>query len=210
MSSAGDKDLTDDRPDGGPLTKTRRKPQPPVTKEAIMNKIVKGSIAGAAGIALLLGGAGTFALWNSSTTVNAQSIQSGSLSIVPATVNGVWTAANGSVIDPTTYRIIPGQTLTFTQALTVNAVGNGIKANLTWSGLTPSGTLNPAVTTALAVTSPSTSTATVNGSNVVLTAGTSTINVALTVTFPDTTTGTNGMNSTLDLSTLTFTLAQTL
>ena len=29
-----------------------------------MNKLVKGSIAGAAGIALLLGGAGTLALWN--------------------------------------------------------------------------------------------------------------------------------------------------
>ena len=33
-----------------------------------MNKLVKGSIAGAAGIALLLGGAGTFALWNADAT----------------------------------------------------------------------------------------------------------------------------------------------
>src|SRR4051794_40096946 len=51
MSSAGDKDLTNTGSDGSPLTKTRRKPQPPVTKEAIMNKLIKGSIAGAAGIA---------------------------------------------------------------------------------------------------------------------------------------------------------------
>ena len=33
-----------------------------------MNKLVKGSIAGAAGIILLMGGAGSLAYWNDSAT----------------------------------------------------------------------------------------------------------------------------------------------
>src|SRR5215210_1071695 len=98
------------------LPRPGEKPQPPVTKEAIMNKLFKGSIAGAAGIALLLGGAGTFALWNSNTTVSTPSINSGVLSIAANTA-GVWKAADGTQIDPLTYKIVPGQTLTFTQAL---------------------------------------------------------------------------------------------
>ena len=172
-----------------------------------MNKLVKGSIAGAAGIALLLGGAGTFALWNSNATLTAPSISSGQLAL-RANNNGVWKAADGTEITPATYRMIPGQTLTYTQTLTVNAVGNGIKANLTYSGLTGSGTLDPFVTKTLAVTS---SSATVNGQTLAFTAGVSTVDVALTVTMPgDKITGTQGMNSTLDLSSLTFTLAQTL
>ena len=44
-----------------------------------MNKLVKGAVAGAAGIALLLGGAGTFALWNASTNVSTGSISTGTL-----------------------------------------------------------------------------------------------------------------------------------
>ncbi len=169
-----------------------------------MNKLVKGSIAGAAGIALLLGGAGTFALWNSNATLTAPSISSGQLSLA-ANSNGVWKGADGVQIDPTTYKIIPGQTLTYTQTLSVNAVGNGIKANLTYSGLTGSGTLDQFVTKTLSVTS---STATVTGNTLAFTAGASTVNVQLTVAFPSTVTGTQGMSSTLDLSSLTFTLAQ--
>ncbi|WP_210506415.1 alternate-type signal peptide domain-containing protein [Naasia sp. SYSU D00057] len=171
-----------------------------------MNKLVKGSIAGAAGIALLLGGAGTFALWNSTATLTTPSISSGQLSLANNN-NGVWKDAAGTQIDPATYRMIPGQTLTYTSTLNVNAVGNGIKANLTYSGLTGSGTLDQYVTKTLEVTS---STATVTGQTLAFTAGASTVNVKLTVTLPQTVTGTQGMSSTLDLSALTFTLAQTL
>ena len=47
-----------------------------------MNKLLKGSIAGAAGIALLLGGAGTFALWNDTAAASGGTVQSGNLSVV--------------------------------------------------------------------------------------------------------------------------------
>jgi alternate signal-mediated exported protein len=167
-----------------------------------MNKLVKGSIAGAAGIALLLGGAGTFALWNATATVSAQTITAGTLSLT-ANANGVWTQ-DGTPITASTYRIIPGTKLIFTQTLTVNAVGDGLKADLTYSGFTGSNTLAPITEEMLEVTS---TTATVAGSTLRFTPGTSTVNVKLTVAFPPTVE--TGQNAVLDLSALNFTLTQT-
>ena len=168
-----------------------------------MNKLVKGSIAGAAGIALLLGGAGTFALWNSTATLSAQTITAGTLSLT-ANSDGVWKKLDGTVINPTTFRIVPGTTLEYTQTLTVSAVGDGLKADLTYSGLTGSGHLDALVTKTLAVTSPS---ATVDGSTLKFNAGTSTVNQKVTVAFPST--ATTGQSETLNLSAVTFTLTQT-
>ncbi|WP_210480705.1 alternate-type signal peptide domain-containing protein [Naasia sp. SYSU D00948] len=170
-----------------------------------MNKLVKGSIAGAAGIALLLGGAGTFALWNTSDSLTAPSITAGHLTLT-ANNNGVWKTLAGDTITPSTYRIIPGTTLVYTQTLSIDAVGDGLKANLTHTGLAAAGPLADYTTETLEVTS---STATVDGSTLKFTSGLSTVNVKLTVVFPSTVTGTQGQGSTLDLSQITFTLAQT-
>lgn len=171
-----------------------------------MNKLVKAAVAGAAGIALLMGGAGTFALWNSSATVSAGTITAGTLSLT-ANSDGVW--KNGSTtIDPATYKIIPGTTLVYTQTLTVNATGDGLTAGLTYSGMTGSGTLDSSVTKTLAVTSTS-SNVTVSGNNVtVVSAATpATVKVTFTVSLPSS--ATTGQGGTLNLSALTFTLAQT-
>ena len=54
-----------------------------------MNKLTKGAIATAAGIALLLGGAGTFALWNGQTTIAGGTISTGTLAIA-STGSPVW------------------------------------------------------------------------------------------------------------------------
>jgi alternate signal-mediated exported protein len=167
-----------------------------------MNKLVKGSIAGAAGIALLLGGAGTFALWNATATVSAQTITAGTLTLT-ANTDGVWKQGT-TTITPSSYRIIPGSTLVFTQTLTVNAVGDGLTADLTHSGFTGSNTLDPLVTKTLEVTS---TTATVSGSTLKFTPGTSTVNVKFTVVFPEE--ETTGQSGVLDLSALNFTLTQT-
>jgi alternate signal-mediated exported protein len=171
-----------------------------------MNKLVKAAVAGAAGIALLMGGAGTFALWNSSATVSAGTITAGTLSLT-ANSDGVW--KNGSTtIDPATYKIIPGTTLVYTQTLTVNATGDGLTAGLTYSGMTGSGTLDSSVTKTLAVTSTSPN-VTVSGNNVtVVSAATpATVKVTFTVSLPSS--ATTGQGGTLNLSALTFTLAQT-
>lgn len=171
-----------------------------------MNKLVKGAVAGAAGIALLIGGAGTFALWNSSATVSAGSITAGTLAL-SANSDGVW--KNGSTtIDPATYKIVPGTTLVYTQTLAINATGDGLTAGLTYSGMTGSGTLDSAVTKTLAVTSTSPN-VTVSGSTVtVVSAATpATVKVTFTVSLPSS--ATTGQGGTLNLSALTFTLAQT-
>ena len=46
-----------------------------------MNKLTKAAIAGGVGIALLLGGAGTLATWNTSTNISGGTIVAGSLTI---------------------------------------------------------------------------------------------------------------------------------
>jgi len=170
-----------------------------------MNKLVKASIAAAAGTALLLGGAGTFALWNSSATVNAGSITAGTLALT-ANTDGVW--KNGTTtIDPTTYRIVPGTTLTFTQTLAITATGDSLSAALTNSGITGSGTLASLVTTAMTVTS-SSSNVTVSGSTVTVASAATPAAVKVTVTVSLPSTATTGQGGVLNLSALTFTLTQ--
>jgi alternate signal-mediated exported protein len=103
----------------------------------IMNKLVKGSIAGAAGIALLLGGAGTFALWNDSVGVTSSNVGSGTLRITDTGVAGAWTDAsatmrNGAVVTPASQKMVPGDTWTFTKEITVAATGKNLLADLTF------------------------------------------------------------------------------
>ena len=95
-----------------------------------MNKVLKGSIAGAAGVALLLGGAGTFALWNSTAGIDGAVITAGALTV--ATTNGVWTDQTSSTqaIDLEKYDIVPGDTLTYNTEVLVNAVGDNLNATL--------------------------------------------------------------------------------
>ena len=162
-----------------------------------MNKIVSGAVAGAAGIVLLLGGAGSFALWNANATVAASSVSSGNLAISADTA-GVWTdITNGGskVIDPATYRIVPGNVLQYTSALTVTATGDSA--------------LKAAITTKLDVTSTDASITPASAANtftVKPSTSASKVNVVLTVTFPST--ATTGQNGSLSFDKLAFTLTQ--
>ncbi|MCU1583867.1 MAG: hypothetical protein JWM49_423 [Microbacteriaceae bacterium] len=107
-----------------------------------MNKLVKGAIAGAAGIALLLGGAGTFALWNSSANVNGGTIVAGNLHLGTATT-GSWTVAhigtNGTygtavtVTDLSKFKASPGDQLTYTSEVPVTATGDNLVAAVSLS-----------------------------------------------------------------------------
>ncbi len=172
-----------------------------------MNKLVKGSIAGAAGVALLLGGAGTFAVWNDTANLDAPAISAGRLDLSSATA-GKWTK-DGADINPATYKVIPGTTLVYTQTLTVDAVGDGLKARLTHSPLVETGALAPFVDSKLEVFPGSATTADADGI-LDFTAGSSTVNVKVTVVFPSTVSGQDGQNQALDLSDVTFTLTQTI
>jgi len=106
-----------------------------------MNKLIKGAVTGAAGIALLLGGAGTFAAWNSSATVLAgNSVQTGKLN-VSANGTGTWfdvtnAASPVAISDISAYRIVPGATIEYRQPVTLNASGNDLAASLSFTNPT--------------------------------------------------------------------------
>lgn len=93
-----------------------------------MNKLVKGSIAGAAGIALLLGGAGTLALWNADAQLDSTTIESGTMTIA---TNAAAAAeyADGNAVTATSL-IVPGDVITITQPITIAATGDNLEANL--------------------------------------------------------------------------------
>lgn len=97
-----------------------------------MNKMAKGALATSVGVALLLGGGGTLAVWNVSQTANAGTIVAGDLNLVAG--KGTWTNAKGAKIDPAVYKVVPGDVLTYTQELDVTLVGDLMEAKLTLTG----------------------------------------------------------------------------
>ena len=177
-----------------------------------MNKIVKGSVVGASGVALLLGGFGTYALWSDSDTVAGVTVTSGELDIAAGTV--AWT--DNSVVGPNTWvagdLIVPGDTLKMTQVFTVRATGKNMKGTLSFTpgttSLTPFGsnlTIVPVVTASAGLT--------------VVTAGSAwkfdaplgtpaTVTAVVTYTFSSATTAQQAQAAAASISASTFNLAQ--
>lgn len=179
-----------------------------------MNKLAQGAIAGTAGIALLLGGAGTFALWNDSASVDGSTVTSGTLSI-EALGDGSWTDITGGasedVIDIDSFLVVPGNTLQFVQQFTIAATGNDLEAELEFDPASITGGLEPFVETTLVVTGPTNVVATADDNVYTITpgvAGTFVVNVVFTVELPSSVDGTDGQDESLDLSDLDFTLTQ--
>ncbi len=193
-----------------------------------MNRFAKGAIAGAAGILLLLSGAGTFALWNGTASAAAGSVKSGTMTIATDTAAGSWSVVHGTgtstpIADISTFRAVPGDVLTFTQNVKITAIGDNLSAILTVDPSTikaanSASAADNALVAALksglsfAVTSPlptgitagtAANTYTVSGK-----AGAQTLTVAVQLPFDSTTTGTVAQGGTVDLSALGFTLAQ--
>lgn len=166
-----------------------------------MNKMTKGTLATGVGIALLLGGGGTLAVWNTAAEANAGTIANGNLALSAGT--GIWTNAKGTTITLGKYKAVPGEVLTFSQPVTVALEGDLMKANLTVTDklassasyltvgpTTLSGAQGPITDEALTKDSSGTYTAKVN------------------VTFKAETDGTTGVNATNELGKIGFKLAQ--
>lgn len=105
----------------------------PERKRYIMKKTTKGAIAVGAATLLLLGGGGTFALWNSDATVSAGTIESGSLALNAAAGDGTWyeEAALTNAItwgnEGAGYAIVPGDTVYWESTdLTVTGEGDNL------------------------------------------------------------------------------------
>ena len=188
-----------------------------------MNKLTKGAIATAAGIALLLGGAGTFALWNGQTTIAGGTISSGTLAIA-STGTPTWkdissTVVGGTTFDPATQKVVPGDVLTLTQQVILSTTGKNLKASFTYdpTSIITDPALSSLLTTSLTATpvvAAGSATLTAAGANTYTvtpgTAATTTVNVVFTVTFDSTTSGTTGQSlaNALKLTGLSYTLTQ--
>lgn len=99
-----------------------------------MNKATKGAIAaGAAGI-LLLGGAGTFALWEDNESITGGTVSTGVMTL--AVGSGTWaeTATPGTPINIGTFDIVPGDSLTYTTTVTATATGDNLTGELKIEG----------------------------------------------------------------------------
>lgn len=97
-----------------------------------MNKLTKGAIATAAGVTLLLGGAGTFALWNDTIAGGTPgTVASGQLQFTGPGVTGSWFDANsGQPIAPATDKMVPGDTFEYRGTVTYRAEGKNLSGEL--------------------------------------------------------------------------------
>ncbi|GEE00126.1 hypothetical protein nbrc107696_05720 [Gordonia spumicola] len=168
-----------------------------------MNKVMKGALAAAAGAAILAGGAGTMAAWNSNVTTNGGTVTAGQLNLT-AVDSGSWTwvggTKNGQAFVPATDKLVPGDVVRYTATYKITAVGTNLKATLTpqLGGVT--GELKDFLTATNAGGGAVNITSTDNNTNKT---------VSTDITFNASTTGTDGQTKTADLSGATVTLQQT-
>ncbi len=105
-----------------------------------MNKMMKGSIAGATGVALLMGGFGTYALWSDSEQARCRTACSPVSS--PSTPSpGAYDDTNTAAANDwsASDKMVPGDNITYTQTFTVTGTGNNLEGTIdlatrrTWS-----------------------------------------------------------------------------
>jgi alternate signal-mediated exported protein len=167
--------------------------------------LVKGTAAIAVGAALLLGGGGTLANWNAEAIAAPGSIISGDLNVAK-TAAGVWKDRAGTTIDISTYKVVPGDKLTFTQDLTVTLVGNKMAADVSTTGITATNGFTPANVTVSAPV------LTVAGSAVANplkpTGSAQTVTATITFEFLSTTTGRADTTASYNFNNVAFQLTQ--
>jgi alternate signal-mediated exported protein len=196
-----------------------------------MRKTTKGAIAVGAGVALLLGGAGTLAAWNVSQNIAATgNVNTGNLNLT-TTTPGTWawgdvatcSIPGTAIADITTVKIVPGDCVIYSQDIVVTATGDNLKAEATITGTpTIGGTLGAAnvtvATTTTFPTPPTGVTKTGSAPDVWLfdatVPTTKTINAAagkarVSIKFKDATAGQTGVSSTVAVSGMSIQLKQT-
>jgi alternate signal-mediated exported protein len=166
--------------------------------------LIKGSAAIALGAALLLGGGGTLANWNAEAAAAPGTIVSGDLNVQTGT--GTWTDRNGATVNIATYKIVPGDKLTFKQDLTVTLHGDKMAANVATTGVTPTNGFTAANVDVSPVK------LTVGSADLanplVAAAGTQTVTATVSFEFKSTTTARDDVNKSYNFNTVAFQLTQ--
>ena len=167
--------------------------------------LIKGSAAIALGAALLLGGGGTLANWNASATQAPGTIVAGDLNVVNGA--GVWKDRLGDTINIATYKVVPGDKLTFTQDLTVSLKGNKMAAEIATTGIDAE--VSGFTATNVSVSEPVLTVGVTPVSNpLVASVGTQTVTATITFEFLSTTNNRADVNQTYNFNNVGFTLEQ--
>jgi len=185
-----------------------------------MNKLLTGAVAGAAGVALLLGGAGTFALWNSTAGVNVGTVSSGVLTIAqsgkPAWTDNSIEGTSTPIKEISSFRIVPGDKIQLTQDLTIAATGDNLRAELSYDAtkVMPTADADKALASDLEYTFDATGGTVERISNtdrflVTPTDESSIVTVTATIALPAENVNKLAQNGTIDLSKMAVTLKQT-
>lgn len=179
-----------------------------------MNKATKGAVAAGGAAVLLLGGLGSFALWQDSTTTDGGTIMSGELSIEQVG-EPVWRETSGDVntarvIDPATYRIVPGDTIEFTSEYSILAEGDNLIANLSADTATITGDadLRAAIGTPTVTATSGDTTLPTDGTAAIISSEDQNVQVQVTFTFDEDTTDQVAQNQSLNLENFTLDLNQ--
>lgn len=104
-------------------------PAPTPTQSGRRHHAVKAIAAGALAVGLLTAGGGTFSRWYEEQPLTHSTIASGHLAMTPVG-NAEWRDQNDAVIDPATYRMVPGDTVTLTATTEIDAVGDNLRGVL--------------------------------------------------------------------------------
>jgi alternate signal-mediated exported protein len=163
--------------------------------------LIKGTAAIAVGAALLLGGGGTLASWNQSQSATPGTIVAGDLNVVAAP--GVWRDGADNIINISTYRVVPGDKLTYTQDLNVTLTGNKMAANITATG---TGAVNGFTPANVSVSAPALTIGTTPVSNPLTTSGT--VTATITFQFKSATANRSDVTSSYNFGSVAFDLNQ--
>jgi alternate signal-mediated exported protein len=166
--------------------------------------LIKGTAAIAVGAALLLGGGGTLASWNAADNAAPGTVVAGDLNVVKSGT-GAWTDRAGNAVNISTYKVVPGDKLTYTQVLDVTLTGNKMAADITATGTGAANGFTPAnvIVSAPVLTAGSPSAVVTNP----LTTS-KTVTATITFEFLSTTTGRGDVTATYNFGNVAFTLQQ--
>lgn len=172
-----------------------------------MKKVTKAAVAAAAAGVLLLGGAGTFALWSDQADIAAGTVTIGHLTMTSDA--GSWKdvsdGGEGVPFAAATDKIVPGDMLEFDQTVNINADGKNLKGKLTVENLDSLPT--PAdVTVSMAVDATAPGLVEELDGTISFDPGTYAVPVKITVAFSQTATG--SMDESLVLGDLAVALTQ--
>lgn len=96
-----------------------------------MRASIKAALAATTGAGLLLGGAGTLSYWSDSESGGASTVTSGHLAISAVDCGTGWSDSNGA-ITLSSFRIVPGDTITQSCSVTVDVAGDNLTSKVTF------------------------------------------------------------------------------